>query len=44
MIYSSSVETLKSALPGIATSIQATDEDAIEWTNILDAASKGKGV
>jgi len=44
MIYSSSVETLKSALPGIATSIQATDEDAIEWTNVLDAASKGKGV
>jgi hypothetical protein len=43
MIYSSSRETLKNALNGIAMSWQANEPGELEWTDLLKEASKGKG-
>jgi len=44
MIYSSSRETLKNALNGIAMNWQANDPGELEWADLLKEASKGKGV
>jgi len=43
MIYSSSRETLKNALNGIAMNWQANDPGELEWADLLKEASKGKG-
>jgi len=44
MIYSSSRETLKNALNGIAMNWQANDPGELEWADLLKEASKGKGI
>jgi hypothetical protein len=41
MIYASSKETLKRALPGIAYELQANESDDLEWNNVLTKVSKG---
>jgi hypothetical protein len=41
MVYASSKEALKRALPGIATELQANDQDDIEYESILKTVSKG---
>lgn len=41
MIYASSKDALKRALNGIATELQANDEDDIEYQTILKQVSKG---
>jgi len=43
MIYSSSRETLKNALNGVAIHWQANDPGELEWADLLKEASKGKG-
>jgi len=43
MIYSSSRETLKNALNGIAMNWQANEPGELEWQDLLKEASKGKG-
>jgi cofilin len=42
MMYSSSKEALKRALPGLAADIQANDPDDIEHDSIVQKASKGR--
>jgi len=42
MIYSSSRETLKNALNGIAMNWQANEPGELEWADLLKEASKGK--
>jgi len=41
MVYASSKEALKRALPGIAVELQANDDDDIEWENLVKTVSKG---
>ena len=41
MMYASSKEALKRALPGIATELQANDSDDIEFDSVLKTVSKG---
>lgn len=41
MVYASSKDALKRALNGIATELQANDEDDIEYQSILNKVSKG---
>ncbi|KAK4178516.1 hypothetical protein QBC36DRAFT_288452 [Triangularia setosa] len=41
MIYASSKEALKRALPGIATEVQANDADDIEYDSLVKTVSKG---
>ncbi|KAI1388374.1 uncharacterized protein F4822DRAFT_244173 [Hypoxylon trugodes] len=41
MVYASSKEALKRALNGIATELQANDQDDIEYDTILKVVSKG---
>lgn len=41
MVYASSKEALKRALPGIATELQANDADDIEFDTVIKAVSKG---
>lgn len=43
MTYSSTVETLKSALPGIAHAMKSGDEDVLDYKYVLGEVSKGKG-
>lgn len=40
MVYASSKEALKRALPGIATELQANDADDIEYDTVIKAVSK----
>lgn len=42
MMYSSSKETLKRALNGIAIEIQANEEDDIEYQSIVSRVAKGR--
>ena len=42
MLYSSSRETLKNALSGIAMTFQANEPGELEWADLLKEASKGK--
>lgn len=42
MMYSSSKETLKRALNGIAVEIQANEEDDIEYQSIVSRVAKGR--
>lgn len=41
MVYASSKEALKRALPGIATEVQANDSDDIEYETLVKTVSKG---
>jgi hypothetical protein len=41
MVYASSKEALKRALPGLAVEIQANDTDDIEWESLVKTVSKG---
>ncbi|KXX81235.1 Cofilin [Madurella mycetomatis] len=41
MVYASSKEALKRALPGIATEVQANDADDIEYDSLIKTVSKG---
>ncbi|KAK1761170.1 cofilin [Echria macrotheca] len=41
MVYASSKEALKRALPGIATELQANDQDDIEYETVVKTVSKG---
>ncbi|KAL2265558.1 hypothetical protein VTJ83DRAFT_6658 [Remersonia thermophila] len=41
MVYASSKEALKRALPGIAAEVQANDADDIEWSSLVKTVSKG---
>jgi hypothetical protein len=41
MVYASSKEALKRALPGLATELQANDNDDIEYHSVLKTVSKG---
>ncbi|KAK4205624.1 hypothetical protein QBC40DRAFT_270525 [Triangularia verruculosa] len=41
MVYASSKEALKRALPGIATEVQANDSDDIEYDTLVKTVSKG---
>jgi cofilin len=41
MVYASSKEALKRSLNGIATEVQANDQDDIEHAVVLKAVSKG---
>ncbi|KAK4651378.1 cofilin [Podospora pseudocomata] len=41
MVYASSKEALKRALPGIATEVQANDADDIEYDSLVKTVSKG---
>lgn len=41
MVYASSKEALKRALPGIAVELQANDDDDIEWNSLVKTVSKG---
>lgn len=41
MVYASSKDALKRALNGIATEIQANDQDDIEYDTVLKTVSKG---
>ncbi|KAL2149483.1 hypothetical protein VTH82DRAFT_8134 [Thermothelomyces myriococcoides] len=41
MVYASSKEALKRALPGIAVEVQANDVDDIEWETLVKTVSKG---
>jgi cofilin len=41
MIYASSKEALKRALPGLATEVQANDADDIEYDTLIKTVSKG---
>jgi len=41
MVYASSKEALKRALPGIATELQANDADDIEYDTVIKTVSKG---
>ncbi|KAK7744693.1 cofilin [Diatrype stigma] len=41
MVYASSKEALKRALNGIATELQANDQDDIEYDTVLKVVSKG---
>ncbi|KAL2160342.1 hypothetical protein VTH06DRAFT_1515 [Thermothelomyces fergusii] len=41
MVYASSKEALKRALPGIAFEVQANDTDDIEWQTLVSTVSKG---
>ena len=43
MLYSSSRETLKNALNGIAMNWQANEPGELEYADILKEASKGRG-
>jgi hypothetical protein len=40
MVYASSKEALKRALPGIAVEVQANDADDIEWESLVKTVSK----
>jgi hypothetical protein len=40
MVYASSKEALKRALPGIAVEVQANDSDDIEWESLVKTVSK----
>ena len=42
MTYASSKEALKSALPGLASEVQANRDDQIEYATILKEISKGR--
>ena len=41
MVYASSKDALKRALPGIAVEVQANDPDDIEWESLVKHVSKG---
>ncbi|KAK0651352.1 hypothetical protein B0T16DRAFT_386799 [Cercophora newfieldiana] len=41
MVYASSKEALKRALPGIAAELQANDPDDIEYESVIKTVSKG---
>jgi hypothetical protein len=41
MVYASSKDALKRALNGIATELQANDQDDIEYDTVLKTVSKG---
>ncbi|KAL1841415.1 hypothetical protein VTJ49DRAFT_7092 [Mycothermus thermophilus] len=41
MVYASSKEALKRALPGLAAEVQANDSDDIEWSSLVKTVSKG---
>ena len=41
MIYASSKEALKRALPGLAVEVQANDADDIEYGSLVKTVSKG---
>lgn len=41
MVYASSKEALKRALPGLAVEVQANDADDIEWESLVKTVSKG---
>ncbi|KAL2116828.1 hypothetical protein VTJ04DRAFT_8996 [Mycothermus thermophilus] len=41
MVYASSKEALKRALPGLAAEVQANDADDIEWEQLVKTVSKG---
>lgn len=41
MVYASSKDALKRSLTGIATELQANDQDDIEYDTVLKAVSKG---
>jgi hypothetical protein len=41
MVYASSKEALKRALPGLAVEVQANDSDDIEWESLVKTVSKG---
>jgi len=41
MVYASSKEALKRALPGIAVEVQANDADDIEYESLVKTVSKG---
>ncbi|KAK3387020.1 hypothetical protein B0H63DRAFT_541202 [Podospora didyma] len=41
MLYASSKEAVKSALPGLAAELQANDQDDIEYESIIKVVSKG---
>jgi len=41
MVYASSKEALKRALPGLATEVQANDADDIEYESLVKTVSKG---
>ena len=43
MVYASSRETLKNALPGIHMAKQANDPGELEYAELIKEASKGKG-
>jgi hypothetical protein len=40
MVYASSKEALKRALPGIAVVVLANDSDDIEWESLVKTVSK----
>ena len=42
MMYSSSKESLKRALNGLAADIQANDTDDIEFSSVVEKVSKGR--
>lgn len=41
MVYASSKEALKRSLNGIATELQANDNDDVEYDTVLKVVSKG---
>lgn len=41
MVYASSKEALKRALPGLAVEVQANDADDIEYESLVKTVSKG---
>lgn len=41
MVYASSKEALKRALPGLAADVQANDADDIEYESLVKTVSKG---
>jgi hypothetical protein len=41
MVYASSKEALKRSLTGLATELQANDQDDIEYDSVLKIVSKG---
>mgnify|MGYP001218925966 CR=1 FL=1 len=41
MVYASSKDALKRALPGLAAEVQANDPDDIEYESLLKTVSKG---
>jgi hypothetical protein len=44
MVYASSKEALKRALPGIAVEVQANDPDDIEFESLVRTVSKNTAV